>query len=143
MFWQRSLSVTLRYNTRMSQTDQHSIRVNVSAHYVEGQSEPSRDRYVFSYTITITNLGSRPAQLLSRHWIITDADGNQQEVHGDGVVGEQPNMDPGEGFRYTSGAILKTPVGSMQGKYHMVDDDGNAFEAPIEAFTLAVPGYLH
>ncbi len=127
----------------MSEISENSIDVNVSAHYVEGQSEPSRNRYVFSYTITITNFGNRPAQLISRHWIITDADGNQQEVHGDGVVGEQPKMEPGEGFRYTSGAILKTPVGSMQGTYHMVDDEGNKFEAPIAAFTLAVPGYLH
>ncbi len=127
----------------MSEVSEHPIDVSVSAHYVDGQSEPSRNRYVFSYTITITNLGIRPAQLMSRHWIITDADGNQQEVHGDGVVGEQPKMDPDEGFRYTSGAILKTPVGSMQGTYYMVDDEGNAFEAPIAAFTLAVPGYLH
>ncbi len=127
----------------MSEIVEHPIDVSVSAHYVEGQSEPSRNRYVFSYTITITNLGNRPAQLLSRHWIITDADGNQQEVHGDGVVGEQPKMDPNEGFRYTSGAILKTPVGSMQGTYYMVDDEGNSFEAPISAFTLAVPGSLH
>ncbi|MEM7082589.1 MAG: Co2+/Mg2+ efflux protein ApaG [Pseudomonadota bacterium] len=127
----------------MSDTTEQSIRVNVSAHYVEGQSEPTRHRYVFSYTITITNLGARTAKLLSRHWIITDAEGNQQEVHGDGVVGEQPTMAPGEGFRYTSGAILKTPVGSMQGSYTMVDDDGNTFKAPIDPFTLAVPGYLH
>ena len=90
----------------MSETTENSIEVSVSAHYVEGQSEPSRNRYVFSYTITITNFGNRTAQLISRHWIITDADGNQQEVHGDGVVGEQPSMEPGEGFRYTDAGYL-------------------------------------
>lgn len=127
----------------MDNTPEDTILIEVESHFIVGQSDPAKDRYVFSYTISITNVGTAPAQLISRHWIITDADGNQQEVHGDGVVGEQPNMQPGEGFRYTSGAILKTPVGSMQGTYHMIDDQGNKFEAPIAPFTLAVPGLLH
>ena len=98
---------------------------------------------MFAYTITIRNEGTVPARLLSRHWIITDANGKVQEVVGDGVVGEQPHLEPGEGFRYSSGAILETPVGSMQGRYRMVADDGEHFDAPIAPFTLAVPGLLH
>lgn len=122
---------------------EHDIRVQVSTAYVAEQSEAAARRYVFSYTITIVNQGSRPAQLVSRHWIVTDADGNEQEVRGEGVVGEQPLLQPGEGFRYTSGAILETPVGSMRGSYQMVDDAGREFDTPIEPFTLAVPGTLH
>lgn len=122
---------------------EHDIRVQVSTAYVAEQSEAAARRYVFSYTVTIVNQGSRPAQLVSRHWIVTDADGNEQEVRGEGVVGEQPLLQPGEGFRYTSGAILETPVGSMRGSYQMVDDAGREFDTPIEPFTLAVPGTLH
>ena len=119
------------------------IRIQVATDYVDEQSEPSADRYVFAYTITITNNGDVPARLISRHWVITDANGKVQEVSGDGVVGEQPHLNPGERFRYSSGAVLETPVGAMQGLYHMETDAGASFDAPIEAFTLAVPGLLH
>jgi len=122
---------------------EHDIRVQVSTAYVAEQSETEAHRYVFSYTVTIVNQGTRPAQLISRHWIVTDADGNEQEVRGEGVVGEQPTLRPGEGFRYTSGAVLETPVGSMRGSYQLVDDQGQHFDTPIAPFTLAVPGALH
>ena len=120
-----------------------SIRVLVSTAYVDEQSEPSSGRYVFAYTITISNNGGVAARLKSRHWIITDANGKVQEVNGDGVVGEQPHLKPGEQFRYSSGAILETPVGAMQGLYRMEADNGDRFDAPIPPFTLAVPGILH
>lgn len=121
----------------------HSIRVEVETAYLEEQSEPAERRFVFSYTITIHNDGELPARLLSRHWVITDANGRVQEVRGDGVVGEQPYIKPGQGFRYSSGAVIETPVGAMQGHYQMVGDDGLHFEAPIPAFRLAKPGLLH
>ena len=121
----------------------YDIRVHVATQYVDEQSEPSIDRYVFAYTITIENLGDITAQLISRHWIITDANGKVQEVQGDGVVGEQPRLDPGESYQYSSGAVLETPVGSMQGSYRMKAGDGMDFDAPIAPFTLAVPGMLH
>ena len=127
----------------MNQNSQHRIEVDVATDFVDGQSEPDRDRYVFSYTITISNTGQVPAKLLTRHWLITDANGNVQEVRGDGVVGEQPYLEPGEEFRYSSGAVLNTPVGAMQGSYQMIADDGRRFDAAIEPFTLAVPGLLH
>jgi ApaG protein len=98
---------------------------------------------VFSYTITIRNEGEIPAKLMTRHWVITDADGQVREVRGDGVVGEQPYLLPGQGFRYSSGAVLETPVGAMHGSYQMVGDDGAHFDAPIPAFRLAIPGMLH
>ncbi len=119
------------------------IGIQVVTDYVDEQSEPSSDRYVFAYTITITNNGDVPARLISRHWIITDANGKVQEVSGDGVVGEQPHLNPGEEFRYSSGAVLETPVGAMQGLYRMEADNGVNFDAPIAPFTLAVPGVLH
>ncbi len=119
------------------------IRIQVATSYVDDQSEPESDRYVFAYTITISNSGNIAAQLISRHWIITDANGKVQEVNGDGVVGEQPYLNPGEEFRYSSGAVLETPVGAMQGIYRMEADDGIGFDAPIPPFTLAVPGLLH
>jgi ApaG protein len=119
------------------------IGIQVVTDYVDDQSEPSSDRYVFAYTITITNNGDVPARLISRHWIITDANGKVQEVSGDGVVGEQPHLNPGEEFRYSSGAVLETPVGAMQGLYRMESDSGANFDAPIAPFTLAVPGVLH
>ena len=125
------------------QKDNYEIRIEVATKYVVDQSEPDVGRYVFAYTITIENLGDLPARLLSRHWIITDANGKVQEVSGDGVVGEQPRLNPGESFRYSSGAILETPVGAMQGSYRMEADNGTNFEAPIPPFTLAVPGVLH
>ena len=122
---------------------QCDISIHVATDYINDQSEPDADRYVFAYTITISNNGEVPATLMSRHWIITDANGKVQEVNGDGVVGEQPYLQPGERFRYSSGAVLETPVGAMQGMYRMVTDAGSSFDAPIEPFTLAVPGLLH
>lgn len=119
------------------------IRIQVITDYVDDQSEPDSDRYVFAYTITITNEGDVAAKLISRHWVITDANGKVQEVNGDGVVGEQPDLQPGEEFRYSSGAVLETPVGAMQGLYRMQAENGVDFDAPIAAFTLAVPGLLH
>jgi ApaG protein len=125
------------------ENNQYDIRINVNTSYIDDQSEPDADRYVFAYTITISNVGAVPATLLSRHWVITDANGKVQEVSGDGVVGEQPHLNPGERFRYSSGAVLETPVGAMQGLYRMETDTGASFDAPIAAFTLAVPGLLH
>ena len=119
------------------------IRVEVESSYVEEQSDPGDKRFVFSYTITIRNEGRVPARLLTRHWIITDANGNVKETRGDGVVGEQPYLKPGQGFRYSSGAVIETPVGTMQGSYQMVADDGQHFDAPIAPFRLAMPGVLH
>ena len=119
------------------------ISIEVATDYVHEQSEPDDGRYVFSYTITIANLGDVPARLLSRHWVITDANGKVQEVRGDGVVGEQPHLNPGEIFRYSSGAVLETPVGFMQGSYRMEADNGKSFDARIPPFTLAMPGVLH
>ena len=121
----------------------YDIQVDVATQFVDKQSDPGSDRYVFAYTITIRNQGEVPAKLLTRHWVITDANGKVQEVRGDGVVGEQPHLEPGQGFRYTSGTVLETPVGSMQGSYQMVADDGHRFDAPIAPFRLAVPGLLH
>lgn len=123
--------------------DQRDIRIQVATSYIDDQSEPDADRYVFAYTITISNDGDIAAKLLSRHWVITDANGKVQEVNGDGVVGEQPYLNPGERFRYSSGAVIETPVGAMQGLYRMEADDGENFDAPIAPFTLAVPGLLH
>lgn len=119
------------------------ISIEVATDYVGDQSEPDVDRYVFAYTITIENLGDTPAKLISRHWVITDANGKVQEVNGDGVVGEQPHLNPGDKFRYSSGAVLETPVGAMQGSYRMEAENGASFDAPIPPFTLAVPGLLH
>lgn len=121
----------------------HSIKVDVSTAYLPEQSEPDERRFVFSYTITIRNDGPVAAKLMRRHWLITDADGHIQEVRGDGVVGEQPLLQPGQGFRYSSGAVLETPVGTMHGSYQMVADGGDEFEAPIAPFRLAKPGVLN
>lgn len=124
-------------------TRDSSISIDVATDYVDDQSDPDVDRYVFAYTITIANDGDVAARLMSRHWVITDGNGKVQEVSGDGVVGEQPHLNPGEQFRYSSGAVLETPVGSMQGRYRMQADNGIDFDAPIPAFTLAVPGLLN
>jgi ApaG protein len=122
---------------------EHNIRVEVETTYLEEQSDPKERRFVFSYTITIRNEGRVPAKLLARHWVITDANGKVQEVRGDGVVGEQPHLKPGQGFRYSSGAVIETPVGAMQGSYQMIGDDGERFDASIAPFRLAMPGVLH
>ena len=121
----------------------NDIRVDVETAYVETQSDPGGNRFVFTYTITIRNEGGVPAKLLNRHWVITDSNGKVQEVRGEGVVGEQPHIMPGDGYRYSSGAVLETPVGSMHGDYRMVNDLGETFDAPIAPFRLAVPGLLH
>ncbi len=121
----------------------HRIGIDVETTYLEDQSEPKESRYVFAYTITIRNEGEKPARLVTRHWIITDANGKVQEVRGEGVVGEKPYLQPGQGFRYSSGAIIETPVGAMQGSYQMMTDDGAQFDAPIAPFRLAKPGMLH
>lgn len=121
----------------------YDITVSVESAFLAEQSEPEEDRYVFAYTVTIANAGRVPATLLTRHWVITDANGRVQEVRGEGVVGEQPRLGPGERFRYTSGAMIPTPVGSMHGSYQMLADDGIRFEAPIAPFTLSVPRLLH
>lgn len=127
----------------MSDQTKYKIEVQVEPNYLPDQSVPSEDRYVFTYTVTIRNAGSVPARLISRHWIIADANGQEREVRGEGVVGEQPYLAPGDDFRYTSGAVLETPVGSMRGSYRMLADDGIAFDAPIAPFTLAMPRTLH
>jgi ApaG protein len=124
-------------------TERQTIDIQVSTFYQDQMSSPDDDHYVFGYTITIRNNGDVPTQLLTRHWIITDANGKVQEVRGDGVVGEQPYLQPGQGFRYSSGAALATSVGAMQGSYGMRDDNGEFFDAPIAPFTLAVPGVLN
>ena len=118
------------------------IRIDVETSYLAEQSDPREPRFVFSYTITIRNEGAAPARLLRRHWIITDANGKVQDVKGDGVVGEQPHLKPGQGFRYSSAAAIETPVGVMQGSYLMIGDDGHQFDTPIAPFRLAMPGVL-
>ena len=121
----------------------YAIEVQVETDYIQEQSIPEKNRYVFAYTITITNIGSIPAKLLRRHWIITDANNKIQEVHGDGVIGEQPHLKPGQSFRYTSGTMLETPVGCMEGTYNMIADDDLEFDAAIPVFSLATPHTLH
>ena len=121
----------------------NKIDVQVQPTYIAEQSDPANDHYVFSYTVTIRNNGSAPAKLLTRHWIITDGDGKVQEVKGDGVVGEQPHLQPGEGYQYTSGTFMSTPFGTMHGSYQMISDEGEKFNAEIPAFQLAVPNTLH
>ncbi len=124
-------------------TEKNKILVEAIPQFIEAQSAPDDDRFVFAYTITITNAGSVPAKLLTRHWLITDANGKVQEVSGEGVIGEHPYLRPGESFRYTSGALIETPVGVMQGKYVMRSDEGDQFNAVIPRFTLAIPRTLH
>lgn len=120
-----------------------SIQITVETLYLPDQSEPDGERYVFAYTVTIHNTGSLPMRLVNRHWIITDANGKVQEVQGEGVVGEQPHILPGQQHRYSSGAVIETPVGTMEGSYGMRADDGAQFRAEIPRFRLAVPGVLH
>jgi len=127
----------------MADKHPYLITVAVLTRYITEQSQPAADRYVFAYTIRIANAGTVAARLISRHWLITDANGKVEEVRGDGVVGEQPWLRPGEDFHYTSGAVLETPVGTMRGSYHMQADDGHHFDATIAQFTLSVPRTVH
>ena len=127
----------------MDETADYTLEIQIATQFLDEESIPEQDRYVFAYTIRIRNLGRLPAQLLARHWIITDGNGRTEEVHGDGVVGEQPRLEPGEQFTYTSGATLPTSVGTMEGRYDMIGDDGTRFDAPIPPFTLAAPRTLH
>ncbi len=127
----------------MADSKKYEIQVTTEVEYIPEQSSEEQDRYVFAYTITITNTGSIPAQLISRHWVITDAANSVQEVRGLGVVGEQPLLKPGESFEYTSGSAIATPVGTMKGTYQMVAEDGTKFDAEISEFTLSMPRILH
>lgn len=127
----------------MSTLSKYLIEVSVVARFLPEQSQPQAQRFAFAYTVTIRNRGNIAAQLLSRHWVITDANGKVQEVRGPGVVGEQPTLDPGESFEYTSGAVLETSLGTMHGSYQMRATDAHTFEAPITRFTLSVPRTLH
>ncbi|MDO9009521.1 MAG: Co2+/Mg2+ efflux protein ApaG [Thiobacillus sp.] len=127
----------------MAEGKKYHISINVNTAYLADQSDPASDRYVFAYTITIANTGTVSAQLISRHWIITDAENVTQEVKGLGVVGEQPLLRPGESFEYTSGTAMATPVGTMRGSYQMVAEDGNKFDAEVPVFTLSMPRVLH
>jgi ApaG protein len=127
----------------MAESRKYEITVTAESQYLADQSKPEDGRYVFAYHITIRNTGSMPAQLISRHWIIKDADAHVQEVRGLGVVGHQPLLQPGESFEYSSGCILTTPVGTMRGSYQMAAEDGAQFEAPIAEFALAMPRVLH
>lgn len=121
----------------------NKIQVDVQTQYVEDQSRPDQNYFVFAYSITITNKGDQPARLLNRHWIITDSNQQIQEVRGEGVVGEQPYLKPGEKFGYTSGSVLETSVGTMKGSYEMRAEDGSFFEAEINEFVLSTPRVLH
>ena len=127
----------------MGAGEKYEITVTTKASYVEDQSDPSKNQYVFAYTITVTNSGTVPAQLVSRHWVITDANNKVVEVKGLGVIGQQPLLKPGESFEYSSGTHLETAVGTMRGEYQMVAEDGQHFDAPIPSFTLSVPRVLH
>ncbi len=130
-------------NSPMAGGKKYGVSVSTQTQYVADQSDEANNRFVFAYTITIRNTGSVPAQLISRHWIITDGRNQVQEVRGLGVVGAQPLLKPGERFEYTSGTAIATPVGTMRGSYQMVAEDGTQFEAPIPEFTLSVPRVLH
>ena len=127
----------------MSNETPYAIGIDVATHYLDEESSPEDSRYVFAYTIRIHNRGTQPAQLLKRHWIVTDADGHVEEVHGEGVVGEQPRLEPGDGFEYSSGVVLATSLGTMHGSYDLLADDGTRFRADIPAFTLSTPRTLH
>jgi ApaG protein len=131
--------------TSMTATDtaRYRIAVHAVSTFLAEQSDPAADLFTFAYTVTIENLGTEPAQLLSRHWVVTDANGETQEVRGAGVVGEQPHLRPGESYRYSSGTQIPTPVGSMHGSYLMRADDGTRFEAEIPAFSLSSHTHLH
>jgi ApaG protein len=119
------------------------IEVSVASEFRPDRSTPAQGRYLFTYTVRIVNLGSSPARLVSRHWIITDARGEREEVRGEGVIGQQPHLAPGQSFQYTSFCVLRTPLGQMLGTYTMSRDDGTRFEAAIAPFALAVPAALN
>ncbi|WP_313005100.1 Co2+/Mg2+ efflux protein ApaG [Pseudomonas sp.] len=121
----------------------YQVDVSVVTHYLADQSQPEQDRFAFAYTITVQNNGEIAAKLLSRHWVITDGDGHVEEVRGEGVVGQKPLITAGESHTYTSGTVMTTKVGTMQGTYQMLADDGKRFDAIIKPFRLAVPGALH
>jgi ApaG protein len=127
----------------MKEIDQHGVIIQTQVNYLPEQSDEASNRFVFSYTITITNLGQSSAKLISRHWIITDANNHVQEVRGQGVVGEQPLLKPGQSFEYTSGTVLATQVGTMRGSYQMLAEDNTQFDAEIPQFVLSVPRVLH
>lgn len=127
----------------MSTSEKYRIAVEAVAEFIPEQSDPQENRYVFAYHITVSNTGEVAAQLISRHWVITDGSGKVQEVRGQGVIGEQPVIAPGERFQYSSGCGLETPVGTMHGSYQMIAEDGHRFEAPIPPFVLAMPRVLH
>ena len=127
----------------MAESKKYEVTVKVRTEFIPEQSNLEQDRYVFAYTITISNTGNIAAQLISRHWLISDSNQQNQEVRGLGVVGEQPLLQPGESFEYTSGCVINTPVGTMHGSYQMVADDGTKFDATIEKFTLIMPRVLH
>lgn len=127
----------------MTEQSLYRIKVNVETQYIEPESRPEQNFYVFAYHITIKNVGGVAAKLMTRHWVITDSNGRVQEVKGDGVIGEQPHLQTGESFSYTSGTMMETPVGTMEGSYQMVADDGHHFDAEIAPFILALPNMLH
>lgn len=127
----------------MAESKKYEIEIEVATQYLPEQSNPDEERYFFAYSITVTNIGTEAAQLISRHWVITDAAGKVEEVRGLGVVGHQPFLKPGESFEYSSGCPLATPVGTMRGSYQMVAEDGTRFDAPVSEFILAMPRTLH
>ncbi|AFJ48364.1 Co2+/Mg2+ efflux protein ApaG [Shimwellia blattae] len=123
--------------------DSPRVCVQVQSVYIESQSSPDDERFVFAYTVTIRNLGRNPVQLLGRYWLITNGNGRETEVQGEGVVGVQPLITPGNEYQYTSGAVIETPLGTMQGHYEMVDEQGNGFRVAIPVFRLAIPDFIH
>ncbi len=127
----------------MSESKKYDVKVTAQSFFLPDQSDEENDQYVFAYTVRIENTGQIPAQVISRHWIITDADSQVQEVRGMGVVGEQPVLKPGQHFEYTSGSSINTIVGTMRGTYQMVAEDGTRFDAIVPEFTLSVPRVLH
>ena len=127
----------------MTKQSPYNIKINVETQYIETESRPKKDIYIFAYHITLKNMGSIAAKLMTRHWIITNSNGKIQEVKGDGVIGEQPHLQPDESFSYTSGTMMATPVGTMEGSYQMIADDGEHFDAEIAPFVLALPNALH
>jgi ApaG protein len=139
----KALDDSVQMRDMIVENPDYRFEVVVKSVYIDDESEPDSNRYVFAYTVTIRNVGTVPAQLLTRHWIITDADGKVQEVRGDGVVGEQPRLVPGEDFQYTSAALIETPVGTMEGSYQMMADDGVSFDTEIPLFRLSIPNILH